>query len=178
MLICLEDKGGRIIDICKKCIANISSNAILEYVLIDKLVPRGIFYNQDGTLKDDVLKYGLGADDFGYQVSSKSAIKKKDILIYESSNPEKTKNRLNLVCNGVYDQLLNSNSSKTYLTIEEITKLAGRLALYMPPAGLVDPEQYHLKCVAVYTNKYKDDTGNEYMDGMHWGAAESLAEHM
>ena len=108
------------------------------------LVPRGIFYNQDGTLKDDVLKYGLGTDDFGYQVSSKSAIKKKDILIYESSNPEKTKKRLNLVCNGVYDQLLNSNSSKTYLTIEEITKLAGRLALYMPPAGLVDPEQYHL----------------------------------
>lgn len=176
MLICLEDKWGKIIDICKKCIANISSNAILEHILIDKLVPRGIFYNQDGTLKDDVLKYGLGADDFGYQVSSKSAIKKKDILIYESSNPEKTKNRLNLVCNGVYDQLLNSNSSKTYLTIEEITKLAGRLALYMPPAGLVDPEQYHLKCVAVYTNKYKDDTGNEYMDGMHWGAAESLAD--
>lgn len=61
----------------QKCIANISSNAILEYILIDKLVPRGIFYNQDGTLKDDVLKYGLGADDFGYQVSSKSAIKRK-----------------------------------------------------------------------------------------------------
>ena len=39
MLICLEDKWGKIIDICKKCIANISSNAILEHILIDKLVP-------------------------------------------------------------------------------------------------------------------------------------------
>ena len=172
MLICLEDKHGQIIDICKKA----CNQAYMNYTYIDKIVPRGIFYRENGTLKKGVYKYDLGAGDFGYQVSSKSAIKKKDILIYESSNPEKTKNRLNLVCNGVYDQLLNSNSSKTYLTIEEITKLAGRLALYMPPAGLVNPEQYHLKCVAVYTNKYKDNTGNAYMDGMHWGAAESLAD--
>lgn len=173
MLICLEDKHGQIIDICKKA----CNQAYMNYTYIDKIIPRGIFYRENGTLKKGVYKYDLGAGDFGYMCSSKSAIKKQDILIYESADPKRTKNRLNKICNGVYDQLLEmSSSEKTYLTIEEITKLAGRLALYMPPAGLVDPEQYHLKCVAVYTNKYKDNTENEYMDGMHWGASESLAD--
>lgn len=160
--IALEGRNGKIYDVTNQDYDNVH---YLSY-------PREAFYNENDELLEGVHAYGLGRDEMGYQFASASQMKQQDITIPEISN--KTAKRFMAVCNGTFGEIMSYDDIKD-LTLEELSKLASRLSLFFPPAGLLDAKQYHLKSVAVFMGKFKNEDDNEFEDGQHLGTAESLA---
>lgn len=162
MIIAIETRNGQIYDITKQITDNV----------VYTTCSRDMFYDENDNLLEGVHAYGLGRDEMGYQFASASQMKQQDITIPEISN--KTAKRFMAVCNGTFGEIMSYDDIKD-LTLEELSKLASRLSLFFPPAGLLDAKQYHLKSVAVFMGKFKNEDGNEFEDGQHLGTAESLA---
>lgn len=162
MIIAIETRNGQIYDITKQITDNV----------VYTTCSRDMFYDENDNLLEGVHAYGLGRDETGYQFASASQMKQQDITIPEIS--DKTAKRFMAVCNGTFGEIMSYDDIKD-LTLEELSKLASRLSLFFPPAGLLDAKQYHLKSVAVFMSKFKNEDGNEFEDGQHLGTAESLA---
>lgn len=162
MIIAIETRNGQIYDITKQITDNVVYTAC----------SRDMFYDESDNLLEGVHAYGLGRDKTGYQFASASQMKQQDITIPEIS--DKTAKRFMAVCNGTFGEIMSYDDIKD-LTLEELSKLASRLSLFFPPAGLLDTKQYHLKSVAVFMGKFKNEDDNEFEDGQHLGTAESLA---
>lgn len=148
------------------------------------------FVDENGNYKLDILVYPLGkslvkdenGEIVGYQSSSASQMKAYTLTIPEASNVKRLKERINEDTNGTYNSIFNNRKK---LSLKKIAGLANRLSLAKPSTGLWDSKKFHLKAVAVYMGKFIDktskeflanDDGNEWMDGEHLGAAESLAQ--
>lgn len=139
------------------------------------------FVDENNKYKLGILVYPLGrslvkdenGETIGFQSSSASQMKAYTLTIPEASNVKRLKERFYEDTNGTYKSIFNKRKE---LSLKKIAGLANRLSLAKPSTGLWDSKKFHLKAVAIYMGKFADKEGNEWMDGEHLGAAESLAQ--
>lgn len=139
------------------------------------------FVDENNKYKLGILVYPLGkslvkdenGETIGFQSSSASQMKAYTLTIPEASNVKRLKERFYEDTNGTYKSIFNQRKE---LSLKKIAGLANRLSLAKPSTGLWDSKKFHLKAVAIYMGKFADKEGNEWMDGEHLGAAESLAQ--
>lgn len=139
------------------------------------------FVDENNKYKLGILVYPLGkslvkdenGETIGFQSSSASQMKAYTLTIPEASNVNRLKERFYEDTNGTYKSIFNQRKE---LSLKKIAGLANRLSLAKPSTGLWDSKKFHLKAVAIYMGKFADKEGNEWMDGEHLGAAESLAQ--